>query len=381
VKVLVVAVSARMLAQLAVADGYEVIALDRFGDVDLRAVAPGATAASNDALAALAAGAEVDAVVYGAGFENHPDLVARMAVGRELLGTPADLLAAVRDPWAVAAAARAAGARAPETRSVEDLPDAGGRGTWLRKPLRSGGGRGVGRWAGGRLRATEVLQRHVDGLSCSAVAIGDGRRAVVLGLTEQLHRAPGFGWMGNVTPPRLADPELSQLDGRLRAVCDEIARRFGVRGAFGVDVVWDGSRVWVLEVNPRPPASLELFGPGSFEAHVRGARGIGLATAGAPPPLGCAMVKIVVFADRDLCAPDPAWWPPGLVRDVPHAGEPIKRGAPVCTLIAAGAGVPELLERGARLLAALPGPGDGPLGIHASQGGPAAPHPTVSVSG
>ena len=35
-RVLVVAVSARMLAQMAVADGYEVTALDRFGDVDLR---------------------------------------------------------------------------------------------------------------------------------------------------------------------------------------------------------------------------------------------------------------------------------------------------------------------------------------------------------
>jgi predicted ATP-grasp superfamily ATP-dependent carboligase len=36
---LVVAISARMLAQMAAADGYEVTALDRFGDVDLRAVA------------------------------------------------------------------------------------------------------------------------------------------------------------------------------------------------------------------------------------------------------------------------------------------------------------------------------------------------------
>ena len=35
-----VAVSARMLAELAAADGYQVTALDRFGDVDLRAVAP-----------------------------------------------------------------------------------------------------------------------------------------------------------------------------------------------------------------------------------------------------------------------------------------------------------------------------------------------------
>src|SRR5258708_2131406 len=43
---------------------------------------------------------------------------------------------------------------------------------------------------------------------------------------------------------------------------------FAVRGAFGVDGVWGGRHAWVLEVNPRPPASLELFGAGSFEAHV-----------------------------------------------------------------------------------------------------------------
>ena len=225
--------------------------------------------------------------MYGAGFENRPDLVRRLADGRELLGTPPELLAAVRDPWAVGAAARAAGARAPETRSVDELPAPasparGRRRAWLRKPRHGGGGRGVRRWVGGRLRPTEILQRRIVGLSCSAVAIGDGRRAAVLGLTEQLHRSPGFQWMGNVTPPRLPEAERAELDGQLRAVCAEVAARFGVRGAFGVDAVWDGRHAWVLEVNPRPPAGLELFGPGSFEAHVRGARGLGLPTPGTP---------------------------------------------------------------------------------------------------
>lgn len=280
-----VAVSARMLAELAVADGYTVTALDRFGDVDLRAIAPGATAATNDALTALAAGVAADAVVYGAGLENRPDLVGRLGQGRELLGTPPERLAAVRDPWAIGAAARAAGASAPETRSIDELPDPararrGGRerDEWLRKPRGGGGGRGVRRWMGGRLRPTEIVQRRIRGLSCSAVAIGDGRRSTVLGLTEQLH-VRGFQWTGNVTPPRLPDGELVELDGQLRAVCAEVTARFGVCGAFGVDAVWDGHHAWVLEVNPRPPAGLELFGPGSFEAHVRGSRGLGL------PPL------------------------------------------------------------------------------------------------
>jgi uncharacterized protein len=354
--VLVVAVTARMLASMAVADGYEVVALDRFGDFDLRALAPGATAPTSAGLASLAAEIEADAVVYGAGFENRPDLVARLESGRELLGMRPEDLAAVRDPWAVGAAARAAGAHAPETRSVGELPAArarSGADGWLRKPTRGGGGRGVRRWAGGALGPTEILQRRIHGLSCSAVAIGDGRRAAMLGLTEQLHRRPGFGWMGNATPPRLPEREITELDGQLGAVCDEVVARFGIRGAFSVDGVWDGRRVWVLEVNPRPPGSLELFGPGCFEAHVRGARSLALPTAAGPRATRCAKVKLVLFADRDLVTPDPGWWPEGLVRDIPHAGETIKRGAPVCTLVSNGADVADLAERGARLLAAL----------------------------
>jgi predicted ATP-grasp superfamily ATP-dependent carboligase len=130
-----------------------------------------------------------------------------------------------------------------------------------------------------------------------------------------------------------------------------VAAKFGVRGAFGVDAVWDGRRAWVLEVNPRPPASLELFGPGCFEAHVRGARGLDVTGLS---PGHVATVKLVLYADRDVCAPDPGWWPAGLARDIPHAGEEIKRGAPVCTLISTDAIVPELVEHGARLLSALP---------------------------
>jgi predicted ATP-grasp superfamily ATP-dependent carboligase len=356
VRVLVVAVSARMIAELAVADGYAVTALDRFGDVDLRAIADVATAMTSDGMAALARDVDADAVVYGAGLENRPDLVAQLAEGRELLGTPPERLADVRDPWAVGAAARAAGARAPETRAADGPMPARERhgASWLRKPQRGGGGRGVRRWHGGRLRPAEILQRRIAGLSCSAVAVADGRRAVMLGITEQLHRPPGFHWTGNMTHPRLPAGERDELAGQLAAVVTEVAARFGVRGAFGVDAIWDGRHAWVLEVNPRPSAALELFGPGTFAAHVRGARGVSLPTAGSPPAARCAKVKLVLFAERDVRAPEPGWWPEGLVRDIPPGGEAIPRGAPVCTLVSATADEPELAARGAELLAALP---------------------------
>jgi len=152
-------------------------------------------------------------------------------------------------------------------------------------------------------------------------------------------------------PPAVADRHRRTGEPVYPALEDLGGARFGVRGAFGVDAIWDGRHAWVLEVNPRPPASLELFGPGSFEAHVQGARGLGLPTV---PAVDRSRVKVVLYADRDLRAPDPGWWPSGLVRDVPHAGEEIRRGAPVCTLISAEAGVSELVQRGAQLLSALP---------------------------
>ena len=322
VRVLVVAVSARMLAELAVADGYEVTALDRFGDVDLRAVAPGSDRAEQRRSGCARRGGRGGrGRVRRAGSRTAPIWWRGWRDGRELLGTPPELLAAVRDPWAVGGGG--AGGRGARTRDASR-----GRRAPCAAPAsgcasrcRGGGGRGVRRWARRpAARPRRSSSAGSTGCRCSAVAIGDGRRAAVLGLTEQLHRPRGFGWMGNVTPPRLPDAELAELDGQLRAVCDEVAARFGVRGAFGVDAIWDGRHAWVLEVNPRPPASLELFGPGSFEAHVRGARGVGLPAAGTPPATPCAKVKLVLFADRDLRAPDPGWWPAG-----PRARHPARR--------------------------------------------------------
>ena len=121
-----VAVSARMLAELAVADGYEVTALDRFGDVDLRAIAPGSDGArATTRWRRSPTASRPTRSCTAPGSRTAPTWCSGWPTGGELLGTPPELLAAVRDPWAVAGAARAAGARAPETRRAADLPEGG----------------------------------------------------------------------------------------------------------------------------------------------------------------------------------------------------------------------------------------------------------------
>jgi uncharacterized protein len=311
--ILIAAFSARMIAELAVRAGHDVVAVDHFGDVDLRRACPSVSVRGGMAeLVAVAEGIPAERVLYGAGLENRPDLVARLAAGRELLGCPPEVLRRVRDPELLAAS----GLPYPRT-FVGREPPAGGR--WLRKPLRSGGGRGVRKWRGEAVGDRVVVQERIDGLACSAAADAEG----LLGVSEQLFGrfgARGYTWCGNLVPPRLPEAERAALEAQAEAICATVAEAFGVRGVFGVDMVWDGERAWVVEVNPRPPGSLEVIAPDAF--------------AGRRAPRIGAAGKAVVFAREDVVVGDLR----GLaVRDIPHPGERIAAGRPICTLVATGA--------------------------------------------
>ena len=344
--ILLVSVSARMLAELATQEGHNVIAADRFGDLDLQRLCPSVSIMRDGGMAELVEAAErvpAERVIYGAGLENRPDLVARLAAGRTLLGCAPETLRRVRDPALLGASLRAAGHAYPRTLPGHEAPERAGRNTrWLRKPIRGGGGRGVREWRGGRPRGDVIVQERISGLPCSAAAVADGRSAVLLGVSEQLigRRAlgvRGWRWCGNVVPPRLPAPEQRALADAAAAICAHLAAAFGLRGVFGVDLVWDGAQPWVVEVNPRPVASLETIdaahGVRSFAAHLEACAGR-LPAEGRRP--SAAAGKAVLFATEDLRVPDTRDWPARGIRDVPHPGEPIAAGRPICTLVATG---------------------------------------------
>jgi uncharacterized protein len=354
--ILLVSVSARMLAELAVEAGYDVVALDHFGDLDLQRLCPSVSVlrdlGGRGGMAALvdaAQGIAAPSVIYGAGLENQPGLVARLGSGRRLLGCPPETLGPVRDPASLGASLRAAGLPYPSTfggRVAPSLADRSGR--WLRKPVRGGGGRGVREWRGGALHGEVVVQERISGLACSAAAVADGRSAVVLGVSEQLigHRGlggRGYAWCGNLVPPRLAEAQRGALAVAARTICAHLAGAFGLRGLFGVDLVWDGERAWVVEVNPRPTGSLEsveaALGVGVFAAHLNGCAGRLPSISPAQAPRRAAG-KAILFATRDLRVGDTRGWPAQGIRDVPHPGERIGAGRPICTLVSVQ-GTPE----------------------------------------
>ena len=133
--------------------------------------------------------------------------------------------------------------------------------------------------------------------------------------------------------------EKQALADAAQAICAHLAAAFGLRGVFGVDMVWDGAVPWVVEVNPRPVASLEtldaVHGVRSFAAHLEGCAGRLPAAPAADRP--GAAGKAVIFATEDLRVPDTARGrrAGSATCRTPASGS--RAGRPICTLISTAA--------------------------------------------
>jgi predicted ATP-grasp superfamily ATP-dependent carboligase len=335
VRVLIAGLTTRALAESASRAGAAIVTVDYFGDLDqerlcethsLRALGRGYSAA-----AILEAARELDyeAVAYCGGLENHPDVIAELARSRVLLGNAPDALRRVRDPGELLPYLARHGFQVPETpRAADPLPESG---RWLLKPARGGGGQGVRHWDGERPRGTQILQEFVEGVSASVSFVADGRRSVLLAWTAQLHAPRGFRYAGNIMP--LEGPPAAREE--VRAIADALTREYGLCGLNGIDFILRGDRAVVLEVNPRYCASMELVeratGASVFGLHVAGCQG--QLPAPIVEPAG-VWGKAIVYATRAVATPDTTAWLAEGIRDVPHPGEVIRAGHPICTVIA-----------------------------------------------
>jgi len=351
-RVLLAGVSTRGFAESAARAGYEVVAVDGFGDLDLVACATEVRVVrargrfSARAAAAAAQDVSCEAVVYGASFENHPGAVRALAANRLLWGNPPAVLTRARDPRHLARVVGDAGLPGPRVRLTRPAP--GTRSGWLVKPLRSGGGDGVAVWRrGAPVPRGCYLQERVAGVTGSIVFAADGRRAVPLGLSrilagETAFGADGFRYCGSIlgSAGDRQFPADERLLDRATLLAESVTRAFGLVGVNGVDFVAAHGAPLVVEVNPRYTAAMELveraYGISIFDVHARACRG-SLPSFSIPRHQGEALGKAIVYARRSVTPLGTAGWlaDPD-VRDVPASGEPIGLGHPICTIFAQG---------------------------------------------
>lgn len=336
----VVGLSARALAEACRRAGRAVLAVDLFDDADTRAAAAasrrveGSFAGGPDLAATLAAidalvaesGLAPAGIVAGSGFEHRPQALAALARRLPLLGAPPAAVEAVKDPAGLAALLARLGVPHPETSLAAPADPE----NWLAKTAGAAGGHHVRPAAGIAATPGRYFQRRVAGRPLSAAFLADGRRARLLAFcetrTDPAAGAP-FRFSGVIGPV----PVDGVLAAAVAGALDAIVAATGLSGLCGVDLVADEAGAWwLLEINPRPTAALEVLDRGDaplIDLHLAAVAGT-LPAAWRPPaePAGTA----VVFAPRAFAVPVVAW--PDWIADRPLPGTEIGTGEPAVTV-------------------------------------------------
>lgn len=336
---LVVALSGRALAASAARAGYRVGVLDFFEDMDTQrlaaatARAPGTLRSGFGARALLEAAARLAPagvpLVYGSGFDRRSRLLARLARERQLLGNAPAVIRAIKSPAVFFGLLDRLGIPSPPT-SLS--PPADPR-DWLAKRVGGAGGAHI-RPAETPARGEIYYQRRVDGVPLSALFLADGRTAAVVGFSEQWPSPDGHGGdyrYGGVAFPA-ALPEVQQVS--IERAIRRLVAETGLVGVNSADMLLHTGGFVLLEVNPRPGASLDAFDlahdASLFDLHVNACCGRLPARA---PAARRGAASMVVYADCRLRAPSAAFWP-DWAADRPHPGQLFRPGEPVCTATA-----------------------------------------------
>ncbi|KAA0968618.1 ATP-grasp domain-containing protein [Aureimonas fodinaquatilis] len=341
--VLIAAFSARQIARSAQLAGYDALAVDFFNDLDLGqycAVSALLTGhypdgfdaqALLDTLEKLALGREPLGFVYGAGFEDRPDLLDAIGQRWPILGNCANTVRQLKDPAAFALLCRQAGIAHPPTALAPPRPATG----WLAKKMGGSGGSHIVPAETVKDANGYYFQPILPGEKISLGLIGMGRHISPLGLTRQWNQpiaeAP-YRYGGALGPLNL--PQENELVAAVAA----IAQSMPLLGLCSADfLITEGQPPVLLEINPRAGATLDVFENAEyplFQRHMAAFHGKGTAF---PAPIGPRRASGLLWAEQPIIVPQNFMWPEWAA-DLPRPGAGIASGEPVCTIVAEATG-------------------------------------------
>lgn len=336
--VLIAATSGRALAAAARRSGFAPLVADLFDDLDTRAVAtasmraPGSLADGFDchgllsSLASLAAGRDPIGFVYGSGFEDRPNLLGEIAARHRLLGNAPDIVARIKNPVALAALCARLGIPYPRPVQIADERVA----SLHKRAGGAGGGHISAARPGQAADRGHYIQPLVEGSPVSALFLADGRHPFLLGFSRQWADpipAHPFRYGGAVRPALLGKaPALA-----IANIIARIVAEAGLVGLNSADFLVRARGLDLIEINPRPGATLDIFADiPLFRLHVDACNG--LLPPRAPSFTHEAAAAAVVYATRHLAVPAGMNWPHWTADRQPPGAVPA--GAPVCTVLA-----------------------------------------------
>ena len=343
--IIVVAYSGRALASSAKRAGFSPLSIDVFGDDDTREMCLASVKLDGGLLDGLTLDKVVGAVemlisahspiglVYGAGFEHQPETIAAIARRTRVFGNHAETLKRAKDPLALAQICEACGVRHPPIAfAPPDEPK-----LWLMKRRGGAGGAHIAAAHGPSLASPDCYyQLRVAGRSISGLFLASEEKVEIIGLSMQWTAptpASPFRYGGAAGPVDIDSAQAAEIARSIVSIASEL----DLVGLNSADFLISADAVSLIEINPRPGATLDVFelGEGALFAHHIAACEGRLTR----PSAGLAFKAAeIVYAPCDLVAPAGWNWPDWVV-DRPSPGTRFAAGDPFCTTLASAATV------------------------------------------
>lgn len=340
--ILIVANSGRMLAQAAKSAGFKPLVIDLSADLDTQGYAEDFRQVKSLAEQDLAPAVDyfieryaVSHVIYGSGFECYPESLYYLNNRLMVLGNHPDVFAKQLAKQAFFSTLDRLTIPHPEV--VFSAPDCAG--DWLLKPRQGQGGVGIKRYrAGDGLDASVYWQKFQAGTPHSALFLADGERVQVIGFNSQwsvrLSETQEFVFSGVINSADLSNRHKALITEWLK----QMVPAFALKGLNSLDFIYADDCSYILEINPRPSASMQLYDENLLVRHIQSCVGDGLTALALSPETGRLKSPLqtgyqIIYAEHDLIIPERFEWPDWCM-DLSEPGSFIRTGQPICSIIA-----------------------------------------------
>jgi methenyltetrahydromethanopterin cyclohydrolase len=314
-----------MLAQAAKHEGFDVLVMDCFADVDTLRYAKKTARVDSLSIENLTVALlefenyEIAGVVYGSGFETRVESLYFLQSRFEMLGNSAAVFERVQHKSTFFGALDGLKIPYPET-CFKSPSFSENSQIWLRKPLNGQGGIGI------NSQKTDIYwQRFCEGKSGSVLFLVNNGNVMIIGFnTQWTHGDFLFAGISNHSDLNDCQKICLQL------WIEKLVEHFHLNGLNSLDFIQTDTEILVLEVNPRPSASMQLYDAPLFSAHIEQ---FSLSEIAFNARRYCFYQ--IIYAPQTLIIPQNFVWSKNC-QDLPHHGVIIHKNQPICSMIANG---------------------------------------------
>ncbi|MGY5873409.1 MAG: ATP-grasp domain-containing protein [Candidatus Thorarchaeota archaeon] len=317
-----------------------------------------------DNFSVLTKDVDLDYVYIGSGFDDHSESLIPFFKSGILVGSSPEAMVRSRDFSILSRMLKKLDIKVPQRELIQTSDSlwkksAAMKFPYLVRPQYSGGGGGI-RFVHNEkdlqkiadsifnedVESSYLLQQYIRGRDLSCSTLSDGRNASPLSVQGQLIGMPsagkncGFSYCGNYYPSGVS----SQIEAKIREVCERMAEKLGLKGSVGFDfIVDDSDTIWLMEINPRIQGTLEMLELSSnisiTDLHVR-------AFLGELPQDEFSFspsVKMIVYSRKNGRVPDLSGFPNTFDRTPEAVG--VDMGDPICTVINTGESLSDAYQK------------------------------------